>query len=129
MSIIIASGPVIIENSKVLLNRSGEDDFWKFCGGKTLPGELNLKQTAIRRVKEEMGLNIEIIQDQPYLFYTEKEDDNQSVILAHFLAKRLSEVEPGIGVRDWRWFTFDELSKENLAPNIFPVLTYFGFNQ
>lgn len=34
---IIASGPVIIENNKVLLNRHGEDDkakeYWKFVGG------------------------------------------------------------------------------------------------
>ena len=30
--IIIVSGPVIIENNKVLLNKHGEDNFWKFCG-------------------------------------------------------------------------------------------------
>ena len=32
--IIVASGPVIVENNKVLLNQHGDDNFWKFCGGK-----------------------------------------------------------------------------------------------
>jgi len=32
--LIIASGPVIIENGKVLLNKHGDDKFWKFLGGK-----------------------------------------------------------------------------------------------
>jgi len=34
LKIIIASGPVIVENNKVLLNQHGDTDFWKFCGGK-----------------------------------------------------------------------------------------------
>lgn len=32
--IIIASGPVIVENNKVLLNQHGDTEFWKFCGGQ-----------------------------------------------------------------------------------------------
>jgi len=32
--IIIASGPVIVENNKVLLNQHGDTEFWKFCGGR-----------------------------------------------------------------------------------------------
>ncbi|MFW0837710.1 MAG: NUDIX hydrolase [Candidatus Komeilibacteria bacterium] len=32
--IIVASGPVIIENGEVLLNKHGDDKFWKFLGGK-----------------------------------------------------------------------------------------------
>jgi 8-oxo-dGTP pyrophosphatase MutT (NUDIX family) len=43
-NIIIASGPVIVENYKVLLNQHGDDSFWKFCGGRVEEGEFNLKQ-------------------------------------------------------------------------------------
>ncbi len=32
--IMIASGPVIVEDDKVLLNISSGDTFWNFCGGK-----------------------------------------------------------------------------------------------
>ena len=54
--IIIASGPVIVENGKVLLNKHGEDVFWKFCGGKVEDYNTNLADNARREVKEEMGI-------------------------------------------------------------------------
>lgn len=129
LKIIIASGPVIIENNKVLLNKHGDDDFWKFCGGRVEDYELNIKETAKREVKEEMGIEIEILDEEPYFFYTEKEIDASkvSVILVHFLAKRINEVAPGIDIKEWRWIDISELSKENLAPNIIPTLKHFGY--
>ncbi|MFA4941660.1 MAG: NUDIX hydrolase [Patescibacteria group bacterium] len=129
LKIIIASGPVIVENGKVLLNKHGEDNFWKFCGGRVEDYELDIKGTARREVKEEMGLKIEILDNQPYFFYTEKEVDGvkASVILVHFLAKRVGEVIPGKDIRDWRWVDLADLTSENLAPNIKPALKYFGF--
>ena len=66
--IIIASGPVIVENNKVLLNKHGDDNFWKFCGGQIEDYELNIKETAKREVQEEMGLEIEILDEAPYFF-------------------------------------------------------------
>ena len=64
--IIIASGPVIVENNKVLLNKHGEDNFWKFCGGRVEDFEIDLEETAKREVNEEMGLEIEILNNSPY---------------------------------------------------------------
>lgn len=127
--IIITSGPVIIENDKVLLNKHGDDEFWKFCGGRVEENETNLKDAAQREVKEEIGIGIEVINDTPYFFYTEKEIEgvSVSVILAHFLAKRIGEIIPGEDIKEWRWIDIKDLDKENLAPNIKPVLKYFGF--
>jgi len=127
--IIIASGPVIVENNKVLLNKHGEDNFWKFCGGRVEEEEFNLKNAAQREVKEEMGIEIEILNNDPYFFYTEKEINNKqtSVVLAHFLAKRIGEIIPGEDIREWRWIDINNLDKEDLAPNIIPTLKYFGF--
>jgi ADP-ribose pyrophosphatase YjhB (NUDIX family) len=129
LKIIIASGPVIVENNKVLLNKHGDDDFWKFCGGRIEEAESNLKDAARREVKEEMGIKIEILNNNPYFFYTEKENGGMptSVILAHFLAKRVGEITPGKDIREWRWIDINDLDKENLAPNIKPVLKYFGY--
>jgi len=126
--IIIASGPVIIENGKVLLNKHGEDKFWKFCGGRVEDDDFNLKETAHREVKEEMGLEIEILDETPYFFYTEKEKDEVvvSVILVHFLARRLGEVIPGADILEWKWINISDLDQEALAPNIKPTLKYFG---
>ena len=48
IKIIIASGPVIVENGKVLLNKHGEDGFWKFCGGRVEDYTTNLVENAQR---------------------------------------------------------------------------------
>lgn len=126
---IIASGPIIIEDEKVLLNKDVKDSFWKFCGGRVEESEINIKDTAIREVKEEMGLEIEILEKAPYFFYTEKEKDGQkiSIILVHFLAKRLNEVSAGDTTTDWKWIELNKLYQEELAPNIIPTLKHFGF--
>jgi ADP-ribose pyrophosphatase YjhB (NUDIX family) len=126
--IIIASGPVIVEDGKVLLNKHGEDNFWKFCGGRVEDNEVNIKDVAKREVKEEMGLEIEILDEAPYFFYTEKEKDGVkvSVILVHFLARRLGEIIPGDDIREWKWLKISDLDKEDLAPNIKPTLKHFG---
>jgi 8-oxo-dGTP pyrophosphatase MutT (NUDIX family) len=127
--IIIASGPVIVENNKVLLNKHGDDNFWKFCGGRVEEDEINLKDTAQREVKEEMGIEIKVLDNLPYFFYTEKEINGSltSIILVHFLAQRIGEINPGEAIKEWRWIDINDLDQESLAPNIKPVLKYFGF--
>jgi len=127
--IIIASGPVIVENNKVLLNKDSKDNFWKFCGGRVEDYETDIKETAKREVREEMGLEIEILNEDPYFFYTEKDVYGQktSIILAHFLAKRLNEISAGEETVDWKWFDLNELEKENMAQNIIPTLKHFTF--
>lgn len=126
--IIIASGPVIVKDNKVLLDIQGDDLFWKFCGGKVREEE-TLSQTATRRAKEELGIDIAIINPVPYLLHTTKKSDPETfdVILAHFLAEFSGEVKLGEGVSQCKWIPLDELEKENLAPNIIPTLKNFGF--
>jgi len=126
--IIIASGPVIVENEKVLLDISGDDKFWKFCGGKIQEQE-TLIETAVRRSKEELGIDIKIIDPKPFILHTTKKTEagKIDVILIHFLAERIGEVSPGTDIRQWKWIPLAELSQENLAPNILPTLKNFGF--
>ena len=127
--IIIASGPVIVENNKVLLNQHGDTEFWKFCGGK-LEHDETLVDTAKREVKEEMGLEITILNPEPFFFYTQKQSDEElkDVILVHYLAERVGEIKPGEDIREWKWFNINDLPT-NLAPNIIPTLKHFGFIQ
>lgn len=126
--IIIASGPVIVYNNKVLLDIQGEDTFWKFCGGKVRENE-TLPQTAIRRAEEELGINIEIKNTEPFLLHKNKEKDGElfDVILAHFLSDFSGDIRPGNEVSQWKWIPLEELANENLAPNIIPTLKHFGF--
>lgn len=125
IKIIIASGPVIVENGKVLLNKHGEDDFWKFCGGKVEDYTTNLANNARREVKEEMGFAINIIDELPYLMHVKKPgEDDIDVILAHFLATRVGDIIPGDDITAWKWFDVNDLP-DDVAPNIRPVLEHF----
>jgi len=126
--VIIASGPVIIKNRKVLLDISGDDAFWKFCGGKVEENE-TLQETAIRRTKEELGIQISLQDENPFLMYVAKEKDKikNDVILVHWLADFTGEISPGKDVQKWNWLSINNLDKENLAPNIIPALKHFGF--
>ena len=129
--IIIASGPVIVEDNKVLLNKHGDDNFFKFCGGRVEDYEINLIETAKREAKEEMGIKIEITNPTPFFLHTvkQKPEGNIDVILVHFLAKRIGEISPGADIQEWRWvpiMELDELAeKGELAPNIIPTLQHF----
>lgn len=129
--IIIASGPVIVENGKVLLNQHGDTAFWKFCGGKVENFNENLSDAAEREVKEEMGIGIEISNLTPFITYAHKDistTDRIDVILVHFLAKRIGEINPGADIRKWEWHDIANLpSDDDLAPNIKPTLKHFGF--
>jgi 8-oxo-dGTP pyrophosphatase MutT (NUDIX family) len=126
--IIIASGPVIVENNKVLLNQHGDDNFWKFCGGRVEDFEKNLLDAAQREAKEEMGIELEILNIEPFVIWTCKDlnNDRLDILLVHYLAKRMGEVKPGSDIRAWDWFDLNNLP-DNLAPNIVPVLKHFGF--
>jgi len=127
--IIIASGPVIVEDGKVLLNKHGEDSFWKFCGGRIEDTESSLQKAAEREVFEEMGLAVSFLPVEPFFMLVQKKvaDGEIDVILVHFLADRCGEVKPGPVIREWAWLDIKDLEKEHLAPNILPTLKHFGF--
>lgn len=129
IALIIASGPVIVEDNKVLLNQHGDTEFWKFCGGRVENLDDNLIESAKREAREEMGIGIEILDENPFLLHTFKETpkSNTDVILVHYLAKRIGEITPGEDIREWKWIAIEDLKNENLAPNIIPTLKHFGF--
>lgn len=126
MNFIIASGPVIIENNKVLLNKHGDDNFWKFPGGRIenfdFQDELNSLETACQReVREEMGIEIKIIKPIKPMMVKKPNSNDTQVVLIHYLAERINEIKPGADIKEWNWFDLNNLPAD-LAPNIKPVL-------
>lgn len=126
---IIASGPVIIEDGKVMLNRHGnskkEKSYWKFPGGRIeqidFADDNALENACKREVKEEMGIEIEIIKPLKPMMIKHPDKPNTVVILIHYLAKRIGEIKPGAEIIEWQWFPMNNLPK-NCAPNIKPVI-------
>jgi 8-oxo-dGTP pyrophosphatase MutT (NUDIX family) len=127
--LIIASGPVIVEDNKVLLDQHGDTEFWKFCGGRIDDFSSDLITVAKNRAKEELGIDISIINPKPFLIHTKKETskENIDVILVHYLAKRIGKILPADFIKKWNWLPLKNINEENLAPNIIPALKHFGF--
>jgi ADP-ribose pyrophosphatase YjhB (NUDIX family) len=118
-NVLIASGPVIIENEKVLLNQHGEKKEWKFPGGDIYEKLGTFEEWAIRRAKEEMGLDCEIVRPlKPMILWNE----DKTIILIHYLARRTTDkIEPAKFIDAWDWVDIKNLP-ENCAPNIKPVI-------
>jgi len=120
MRYIIASGPVIIEKGKVLLNRHGRrESGWKFIGGDIYQRKGSLEDWCMRKAKEEMGVKAKIIKPLKPMIIWRK---NETIILIHYLAKRVNKIiKPAKYIREWGWFPLKKLPK-NCAPNIKPVI-------
>src|SRR3989338_10500110 len=94
---IIASGPVIVENGRVLLVKHGDDPFWKFPGGKWEETDFDLEGTARREAREELG--IEVILRQPLRTLVVRSRGGVAFLI-HFAAERRGEVRPGPHIRE-----------------------------
>jgi ADP-ribose pyrophosphatase YjhB (NUDIX family) len=120
---IIASGPVIIEKGKLLVNKDNKDDFFKIPGGKPLVGE-SLEETCIREVQEEINGKIEIIKplSPMVLWKNPTTDENVMIVLMHYLTKlkNKSSLKAGKGIVEMKWLDIKEIKegKHNVAPNI-----------
>lgn len=118
---IIASGPVIIENGKVLLNRENKENGttpWMFPGGEVENFDATLEEACRREVKEEMGIDIEII--KPLIPIMLRKNEN-IIILVHYLAKRIGEIKPSANIIEWGWHDINNLP-ENCANNVYDVI-------
>ena len=116
----LASGPVIIKDVKVLLDKH-TDNFWKFPGGKMNDDE-SARETAIREAKEELGIDVKLESD-PMVVVLEREN-KEYVVLLHYKATFKGEVTPGRDVTEWAWHDVNNLPKD-CAENIRPVVEYF----
>ena len=120
---IVASGPVIIEEGKLLVNKDNKDDFYKLPGGTVEQGD-ELYEACIREVKEEVNADIEIIRPlNPMIIYKNPQTQEAMVIvLIHYEAtlKNKEEVKPIEPIKEIKWLDIEEIKqgKHNVAPNI-----------
>ncbi len=121
MKTIVASGPVIIENNKVLLNREQKDygvTDWLFPGGHLEDSDKDLEACCRREVKEELNLEIKIIKK---LRTIEVDHRDNHYTLHHYLAERIGEITPGHDVVEWAWHDIDNLPK-NCSYNVIEII-------
>ncbi len=110
-----AGGCVINENGEVLLQKRTDFDAWGFPGGAIEFGETP-EMTAIREIKEETGLNAEII--ELIGVYTEFDmtypngDKAQSICIAYKLKAVGGEIiSENIETKELRWFSLNDMPR------------------
>ena len=120
---IVASGPVIIEDGKLLVFKDSKDDFYKLIGGKIQEGE-NLEDACMRNAKEACDAEIEIIRPLlPNILYENPQTKEKMIIvLINYLAKlkNKDEIKPLPPEEDLKWISLKDARewKGNLSPNI-----------
>jgi ADP-ribose pyrophosphatase YjhB (NUDIX family) len=121
---IIASGPVIIENGKLLVNKDDKDDFYKLPGGTIEDGVESLEDACHRETKEENNGLIKILKPlSPMILWKNPQSgEEMCILLIHYKAKLLNkkDLKPIPPTREVRWLSISDIKKEkyNVAPNI-----------
>ena len=121
MKTIIASGPVIIENGKLLVSKDFKDNFYKLPGGRVKIGKESLEHACKRRVKEEVNGDIEILKPlyPQVLWKNPTTKKKMIIILINYLArlKNKSKLKPGEGIKEIKWIDLKQADKYRLSPN------------
>ena len=121
---IIASGPVVIEDGKLLVNKDDKDDFYKLPGGTVEEGIESLEEACLRETKEENNVDVEIIRPlHPMILWKNPQTGEEMVIvLIHYLCnlKNPEEMKPMPPIQEVKWLDVNEIKegKYNVAPNI-----------
>lgn len=121
---IVASGPVIIEDGKLLVNKDSKDDFYKIPGGTVEPDSEDLEEACHRETKEENNAEIEIVKPlHPMLIWKNPQTgEKMAILLIHYEAKLLNKegIKPMAPVKEVRWLDIEEIKqgKYDVAPNI-----------
>ena len=121
---LVVSGPVIIENGKLLSVKDNKDDFYKLPGGSIEEDIESLEQACKREVKEEINGEIEIIKPlhPQVLWKNPQTKESMCIVLIHYQAKLLNkkDIKPIYPVKEIAWLDIKNIKKGkyNVGKNI-----------
>lgn len=121
---IVACGPVIIEEGKIMVNKDLKDDFYKIPGGTVEPDTEDLEEACYREAREENNAEIEIIKPlHPMIIWKNPQTgEKMAILLIHYLAKlkNRQRIHPIAPIQEIKWLDISEIKKgkHNVAPNI-----------
>ncbi len=121
--VVIASGPVIVKDGKLLLDKDEKDDFWKFIGGRVKEDE-SLEGTCIRRAKEELNAEVEIVKPlNPLILWENPQTkEKMQIVLINWLCnlKNPEELKCKEGIKEFAWIAIQDIKSEKIgvSPNV-----------
>jgi len=119
---LIVSGPVIIEDGKLLVDKDDKDDFYKLPGGSIKESSEDLEDACHRRVKEEINGEIEIIKPlhPKVLWENPQTKEKMTIVLVSYQAKLLNkdEIKPIEPTKEVKWLDLKEIDewKHKVSP-------------
>ncbi len=123
MKTIIASGPVILKEGKILVAKDDKDPFYKLPGGRVKEGE-SLEEACTKRTKEETNADIKILKSlMPNILYENpKTKEKMIIVLINYLTelKNPEEIKPISPTTDIKWLSIENIKqgKGNPSPNV-----------
>ncbi len=121
---IIASGPVIIEHGKLLVNKDNKDEFYKLPGGTVEEKDENLEQTCHRETREENNGLIKIMKPlHPMILWKNPQTEkSMCIVLIHYKAilQNKKDLKPIPPIQEVKWLSIKDIKagKYHVAPNI-----------
>jgi len=117
---VVASGPIIIKDKKMLVVLDDKDNFLKFPGGSIFRKK-TLKETCKIETKQEICVDIDIIRELEPLMLWKKPHTGERIpiVLIHWLAKIKNNQKPKKGrhTKEIFWINSKYRGIE-LAPNV-----------
>ncbi|GBE17387.1 nucleoside triphosphatase NudI [bacterium BMS3Abin15] len=117
----VVAGAVISDNKVLIIQRSSDEslypNMWELPSGKREPLEPTDK-ALMREIKEETGLNIEIIKILSVFDYQiEKEDEIRDATQINYLMKPAGEANVKISSehQNYTWISMDEIDNYDIA--------------
>ena len=119
---LVVSGPVIIENGKLLVDKDDKDDFYKLPGGSVQAGTESMEEACHRKVKEEINGEVEIIKPlhPKILWENPQTKEKMSILLVSYLAKlkNKKDIKPIAPVKEIVWLDLKKINewKHKVSP-------------
>ncbi|MEK7084294.1 MAG: NUDIX domain-containing protein [Patescibacteria group bacterium] len=80
-----------------------------------------LENSCRQEVKEEMGIDVDIIRPMKTILARQTGNPNAYNILVHYLARRIGEIKPAENITEWGWFDINALPSD-CAPNVIKII-------
>lgn len=125
--------PVIVvvtnDDGKILMSQRHEytnpyHGLWQLPGGGIEFGE-HPKETALREVREEVGLHVKLLTNHPFVFSHINDSGDAHTIVLGYMAKHIAgeiDTSKDRNTGDAKWFTFEEIRQIECVPLVKDVL-------
>jgi 8-oxo-dGTP pyrophosphatase MutT (NUDIX family) len=123
---ILKAGAIILsslDKNKVAILYRGKQNDWSFPKGHVELGE-NSTETMVREIKEETGLDTDIIKELPDLEYVHSDGQNISIKMFLVMSKDDSRLKLEFEKDEIEWVQFDEVNNKLSHDNLKEYFTY-----